>query len=90
MNICRGNDCNRTNCKDECSDKNMESPECVVGCYGPEHDGCEWSGGHTFCLDCRVKECEKDWNESCSDCVKTIAPLLVKENKRLRRQVGSS
>lgn len=91
MNVCGGNDCNRANCKYECSDKNKERPECVLQCgrsYDSDED--EENNGHTFCRDCRVKECEKDWNESCSDCVKTIAPLLVKENKRLRRLVGSS
>ena len=69
-----------------CTKENKARPECVVQCgYG--FNGYDLSGGHTFCRDCRVEECEKDWDKCCSDCVKTIGgPSIVKENKRLRRQ----
>ena len=62
---------------------NWENEACVVECktWDEDHGGC-----HSFCFDCRIEKCKKDWDESCEGCVKVLAPLLVKEVEELRGQ----
>ena len=40
-----------------------------------EVEGCDLCG-KSFCFECRRQECENDWNECCSGCLRLIAPLL--------------
>ena len=85
MSVCQGDDCKRSNCSFGCfcTGINRASLECVRSCEvneGEEHLS------HTFCLACRVKECEKDWDRSCPCCTKIVAPHLAKENYRLVRE----
>ncbi len=72
---------NRNRTGGECTNEHSDDVECVKECKGW---GEEWGCQSQYCTDCRVKECEKDWKKSCGVCVKTIAPVLVKEIERLR------
>ena len=80
MNICDGEGCSRANCKEKCTRENEGSAACVVKCKQWDED----HGYHSFCFDCRIEECKKDWDESCEGCTKVLAPLLVKEVEELR------
>lgn len=87
MEVCKGEGCNRANCE-TCGEENAGSMECVRVCVdqgGSEHDwGCESS----YCTECRVKECQKDWTTCCPVCVRQVAPALVSEVERLRKAQG--
>jgi len=76
VEVCEGEGCKRANCNDErnmgmnCLNEHKQSPTCVRECKAVDCD-------KTFCIDCRVKECKKDWEGSCSDCIKMIAPMMA-------------
>ena len=53
-----------------CLNKHKQSPTCVRECSAVDCDS-------TYCTDCRVKECKKDWDGSCSVCIKMIAPMMA-------------
>ena len=84
LNICEGEGCERRNCNHgDCTDKNERKFACVRAC---KRWGDVWGCDSTYCLDCRLKECKKDWENSCSVCVKSlVAPQLAREVERLRK-----
>ena len=84
LNICEGEGCERRNCNHgDCTDKNERKFACVRAC---ERWGDVWGCDSTYCLDCRLKECKKDWENSCTACVKSlVAPQLAHEVERLRK-----
>lgn len=84
MNICEGEGCNKANCN-QCTCENEESAACVVKCGTWNED----QGHHSFCFDCRMEECKKDWEGSCEGCAKVLAPLLVKEVEELRGKMNT-
>ena len=66
LNICEGEGCERRNCNHgDCTDKNERKFACVRAC---ERWGDVWGCDSTYCLDCRLKECKKDWENSCPEC----------------------
>ena len=95
MNICDGEGCNKANCN-QCTCENEESAACVVKCVvkcGTDDHGSfcfeEDHVYHSFCFDCRMEECKKDWEGSCEGCAKVLAPLLVKEVEELRGKMNT-
>ena len=73
---CERDGCNRSNCRNCPSDLLVECLECVEPCTGRGgSEGCST----TYCIDCRVQECQNDWDGSCNSCVKMIAPVLAEE-----------
>ena len=85
VEVCEGEGCKRANCNYEryqdtnCLNKHKQSPTCVRECTAV-------NCGSTYCADCRVKECKKDWEESCSDCIKMIAPMMADAFIKKREQ----
>ena len=84
MNICRGNGCKRAYCNgrdgDEgCMEGEKRSVECVTLCVDED----QYCG--EYCFDCRVAKCEHD-DFDCARCAKLVGPLLLKQNKMLRKQ----
>ena len=91
LNTCDG--CSKNECCDctdiiyceVCSDKRH-----CEDCYGSE--GCDVKHCDECylicCSDCRFDKVKEHGNEACRSCVADIAPLLLKENAQLSKEVG--
>ena len=85
LSVCQSEGCDRANCASgDCFSEHFHNMDCVDMCRGyDENEGC-WK---SFCTDCRVRELEdKDWN-GCPECVKDVAIVTAKANKKLTREV---